>query len=212
VEVSAREGLVVVLPRRAALRHADEALRHWSAWIDEQVDLHGVREGPIRSELTTGSPLLVLGERRRIELTPLTAGRVRPRCTLDADRLLCELPPDQLLSPRPAVERWLRGLARREIPPRVAHWASELDLHPRRVIIGERTSRWGSCSARRTLSFCYRLVMAPPRVIDAIVAHEVCHLAHLDHSRRFWALLDSACPGHREAEEWLNDHQEAMVL
>jgi len=212
VEVSARQGLVVILPKRAALRHVDEALREFAAWIDVQVDKYGVREGPLRSELTTGSPLLVLGERRRIELAPLPAGRVRPRLTLDDARLLCELPSDQLLNPRLAVERWLRRLARREIVPRVDHWASELELYPRRIMVGERTSLWGSCSGRGTLSFCYRLVMAPVSVIDGIVAHEVCHLAHLNHSRRFWALLDSVCPGHRAGEKWLNDHHEAMIL
>lgn len=212
VQVSAREGLVVVLPRRAALREVEGALRELAPWIDEKVDVYGVREGPLRSELTTGSTLLVLGVRRRIELAPLPRDRVRPRISLEPSRLLCELPSDHLLDPRHAVERWLRRLARREIPPRVDHWASELDLHPQRVIIGERTSRWGSCSSRGTLSFCYRLVMAPPRVIDAIAAHEVCHLAHLNHSRRFWSLLDGACPWHREAEGWLDDHHEAMVL
>jgi predicted metal-dependent hydrolase len=126
--------------------------------------------------------------------------------------LLCELPPHEIFDPRPAVERWLRREARRAIPPRVDRWAAELDLHPARVIIGERTSRWGSCSGRGTLSFCYRLVMAPPRVIDAVVAHEVCHLAHLDHGKRFWSLLDGACPWHREAQQWLTDHHEALIL
>ncbi|MCP4571692.1 MAG: M48 family metallopeptidase [bacterium] len=212
VQVSAREGVVVVLPRRVALREVEATLREFAAWVDEQVDVHGVREGPLCSELTTGSPLLVMGARRRLELAALPAGRVRPRFTIEDERLLCELPSDRLLDPRPAVERWLRRLARQEIPPRVDHWAGELDLHPRRVIIGERTSRWGSCSSRGTLSFCYRLVMAPPRVVDAIVAHEVCHLAHLNHSKRFWSLLDAACPWHREAEEWLKEHHEAMIL
>lgn len=212
VQVSAREGLVVVLPKRMAGRAADEALAHWAEWIDGAVDKYGVREGPLRSELTTGSALLVLGERRVLQLTALPPGRSRARITLDDGTLRCELPPQEILDPRPALQRWLRREARREIPPRVDHWAEELDLHPQRVIIGERTSRWGSCSARGTLSFCYRLVMAPPRVIDAMVAHEVCHLAHLNHSKRFWFLLDSACPWHRESEAWLEDHHEAMIL
>jgi predicted metal-dependent hydrolase len=212
IECSAQDGLVIVLPRRAAARVVDEALDHWAAWIDREVDRFGVREGPLRSEYATGSALLVLGERRELRLAPLPAGRKRARFTPSVDELHCELPAAELLAPRPALERWLRKEARREIPPRVEHWSGELDLQPSRVIIGERTSRWGSCSTRGTLSFCYRLVMAPPRVIDAIVAHEVCHLAHLDHSKRFWALLDGACPWHREASEWLKDHHEAMVL
>ena len=212
VQVSAREGLVVILPRRAAATEIKRIMDHCAEWIDHQVDKHGVREGPLRSEHTTGSSLLILGERRTLKLAALPDGRKRARFTLSDDELFCELPPDEILTPRPALERWLRKEARREISPRVDHWADELGLHPSRVIFGERTSRWGSCSIRGTLSFCYRLVMAPPRVIDAIVAHEICHLAHLNHGKRFWALLDEACPWHREAEGWLEDHHEAMIL
>ena len=106
----------------------------------------------------------------------------------------------------------MRSLARRDLTARTAHWAETLDLHPRRVMVGERTSRWGSCSRQGALSFCYRLVMAPPRVADAVVAHEVCHLAHLDHGRRFWALLDSACPWHRDANRWLQDHEDELII
>ena len=212
VQVSAREGVVVVLPKRTAMREAEYVLAQCAEWVDGVVDKYGVREGPLRSELTTGSPLLVLGERRMVKLAALPSGRSRARITLEDDILNCELPPQEILDPRPALQRWLRRLARQEIPPMVDHWAGELGLSPSRVIMGERTSRWGSCSARGTLSFCYRLVMAPPRVIDAIVAHEVCHLAHLNHSKRFWSLLDSACPWHRESEAGLNDHHEAMIL
>ena len=54
--------------------------------------------------------------------------------------------------------------------------------------------------------------MAPPETIDAVVAHEVCHLVHLNHSPRFYALLDRVCPGHREAMDWLADHEEDLVI
>lgn len=212
VQVSRREGVVVVLPRRAARREVARVLDRWAAWIDMQVEKHGVRHGPRRVELTTGSPLLVLGEPRTLRLEALPAGRARPRAELGEDTLVLQLPAAQVLEPRPALQRWLRREARRELEARTAHWADALDLRPARIVVGERTSRWGSCSRRGTLSFCYRLVMAPPRVIDAVVAHEVCHLAHLDHSPRFWALLDGACPWHRDAYVWLNDHEDELAL
>ncbi len=212
VQVSRRDGLVVVLPRRAARRDAEAALRHWAQWIDGQVEKHGVRHGPRRIELTDGSPLLVLGEPRTLVLAPLPAGRSRPRAVLADATLTLELGAADLLSPRPVLERWLRRRARRDLEERTAHWADTLDLHPAKVIVGERTSRWGSCSRQGTLSFCYRLVMAPPRVIDAVVAHEVCHLAHLDHSRRFWTLLDGACPWHRDAYAWLSEHEDDLII
>ena len=54
--------------------------------------------------------------------------------------------------------------------------------------------------------------MAPPEVIDAVVAHEICHLRHLNHGRRFYRLLDLACPEHRERMDWLRDHEHALQL
>jgi predicted metal-dependent hydrolase len=62
------------------------------------------------------------------------------------------------------------------------------------------------------LSFCYRLIMAPPEVIDAVVAHEICHLAHMNHGPRFYALLDEACPGHRRAMAWLRENEDNLLL
>ena len=212
VQVSRRDGLVVVLPRRATRRDAEAALRQFATWIDEKVEEHGVRQGPRLVELVTGSPLLVLGEPRTLVLGPLPPGRARSRVTLADDALVMELPPADLLAPRAPLERWLRRQARRELEERTAFWADSLDLHPQKVVVGERTSRWGSCSRRGTISYCYRLVMAPPRVMDAVVAHEVCHLAHLDHSRRFWTLLDGACPWHRDAYRWLTDHEDELVI
>jgi predicted metal-dependent hydrolase len=113
---------------------------------------------------------------------------------------------------RAVLEKYLRRLARKDLTERTAHWADRIGLFPRKVIVGERTSRWGSCSVRGTISYCYRLVMAPPEAIDAVVAHEICHLAHLNHSRRFYALLDKVCPDHRTSMKWLVDHHDDLQL
>jgi predicted metal-dependent hydrolase len=72
-------------------------------------------------------------------------------------------------------------------------------------IAGQRT-RWGSCSSRGTLSFNWRLALAPPEVLDYVVAHEVCHLREPNHSRRFWRLLEEVRPGYREQLAWLREH------
>ncbi len=213
VQVSSRDGLVVVLPRRAAKHEVARALEQWAAWIDVQVERHGVRHGPRRVELVTGSPLMVYGEPRTLVLRPLPPGRSRARVTLGDDTLTAELPAADLLAPRPVLERWLRREARRDLE--AAH--RPLGRHPgpaadRRWWWVSAPAAGAAARARGTLSFCYRLVMAPPRVIDAVVAHEVCHLAHLDHSRRFWALLDSACPWHRDANRWLVDHEDELAL
>ena len=210
LQVSARAGLEVVLPWRWALRDVDDALRAHAEWIDHQVDRHDVRFGPRTRELVDGAAIHMLGTPRRLDLLPLPEGRVSARITLSDEAIRAELPPGDLLDPRPALRRWLRRLARARLEDRVAHFAELHGFDPRRVIVGERTSRWGSCSSRGTLSFCDRLIMAPPEVIDAVVCHELCHLRHLNHGLSFKALLKMVCPDHDRHMDWLREHHDEM--
>jgi hypothetical protein len=76
----------------------------------------------------------------------------------------------------------------------------------RRIAIRDTRSRWGSCSSTGTLSFSWRLALAPRRILDYVVVHELCHLVHHDHSHRFWSLLGRVRPSYRDERSWLSDH------
>jgi predicted metal-dependent hydrolase len=212
IQICKRDGLVIVLPQKVGLKVVPELLEHWADWIDTKADEYGVRHGPQIPQYATGSEILIMGRERRLEITSLPAGRKRPVIDLADVSLTCALAPADVFEVRGVLEKYLRRLAKADLPDRTALWADRIGLFPRKVIIGERTSRWGSCSVRGTISYCYRLVMAPPEVIDAVVAHEICHLAHMNHSRRFYALLDKVCPDHRARMKWLVDHHDDLQL
>ena len=212
VRVSRETGVVVTLPRGDRLDVAQELLQAWSDWIEERVEREGVWDGPVVRSFATGSRILLHGEPHTLRLDPLPAGRSRSRMRLQDDTLVLELPPSDLLSPRDALQRHLKKEGGRFLRERVAHWVAITDLHPARVVVGERRTRWGSCSSRGTISLCYRLVMAPPQVADAIVVHELCHLRHMNHSRRFYTLLESFLPDYRETVAWLRDHGEELRI
>ena len=111
--------------------------------------------------------------------------------------------------PAPAgdAEAWYRSQARRRLTVIAEQQGERLDLTGwSRIRIGDQRSRWGSCSSRGTLSFSWRLVMAPSWVAEYVVVHELCHLRHMDHSPRFWRLLDGAFPHRRRAQRWLRLH------
>src|SRR3954468_18426001 len=84
--------------------------------------------------------------------------------------------------------------------------AEQLGVTYRRIRIGGQRTLWGSCSPSGTLSFNWRLVLAPVEVLDYVVVHEVCHLRHLDHSQRFWRLVERRRPGWRQQRNWLREH------
>ena len=212
IQVCKRDGLVIILPERMGLKVIPELLEYWADWIDTKADEYDVRQGPRVRQFATGSVISILGKPRHLAITNLPNGRKRPVIELTDDSLNLALAPADVFEVRPVMEKFLRGLARQDLTERTAIWADRIGLFPRKVIVGERTSRWGSCSARGTLSFCYRLIMAPPEAVDAVVAHEICHLAHLNHSRRFYALLDKVCPDHLVWMKWLVDHHDDLQL
>jgi hypothetical protein len=88
----------------------------------------------------------------------------------------------------------------------VAALAAQHELAYERVTVRGQRSRWGSCSRKGTISLNFRLIQLPPEVCDYILIHELMHLRQQNHSRRFWRLVEKACPEFREAERWLRTH------
>jgi predicted metal-dependent hydrolase len=117
--------------------------------------------------------------------------RQRPRLRLDPRRV-------SEAEARVAVRELVRMLVEEEAP--------ELDVEYERIQIRDQRTRWGSCSTRGTLSFNWRLVLAPFEVLDYVVVHELCHLREPNHSRRFWRLVESRRPDWRVQRDWLHEH------
>jgi predicted metal-dependent hydrolase len=104
------------------------------------------------------------------------------------------------------IQDHLKREARRDLEAAVARHTTTLDLAPRSVGLRDPISRWGSCSAAGSLNFSWRLIFAPPFVLDYLAAHEVAHLVHLDHSPEFWKLAHRLSPAVDRAEGWLAMH------
>lgn len=108
------------------------------------------------------------------------------------------------------VTDFLKAEARRELEAAVALHTQNLGLPARRLVLRDTTSRWGSCSSRGHLSFSWRLILAPPLVLDYLAAHEVAHLKEMNHSHRFWAVVHRLCPRTEEAEKWLKKNGSSL--
>lgn len=110
------------------------------------------------------------------------------------------------LDPRHVSEAEARRAVRELVAMLIEDEAPLLGVEPKRIQIRDQRSRWGSCSTRGTLSFNWRLVLAPFEVLDYVVVHELCHLREPNHSRRFWRLVESRRPGWRVQRDWLHEH------
>jgi predicted metal-dependent hydrolase len=111
-----------------------------------------------------------------------------------------------------ALERWYRRRAPVEIAPRLDAAVAHVGARYSRLSIRGQRTRWASCSSTGTMSFNWRLLLAPAEILDYVVEHEVAHLDVPDHSDRFWALLDRRMPGWDEHEAWLRRHGHALRL
>ena len=148
-----------------------------------------------------GAPLLYLGRPLTLALFPARGKAIA------ADLLHLTV-----LHPTPSDERaiaafcgrWLKEQALALLAPRALHFASRLRTQPPAVKLSNARSQWGSCNYRGEIRLNWRLVQLPPRLADYVVAHEVAHLVELNHSARFWALVEALLPGHAEARRELD--------
>jgi len=95
---------------------------------------------------------------------------------------------------------------------RIGRYQNELRVKPKSVEIVESTTKWGSCSSDKKLTFNYRLAMAPLEVIDYVIIHELCHLLHMNHDRSFWRRVGSIMPDYKEKQDYLARHGQSMTL
>lgn len=105
-----------------------------------------------------------------------------------------------------ALEKRYRDAAREYIPKRVEYYHELTGGNYTKITIRDQKTRWGSCSSNGTLSFNYRLMLAPPRVLDYVVVHELCHLTHMNHSKDFWNMVSSILPDYKEYRKWLKEN------
>ena len=110
-----------------------------------------------------------------------------------------------------AIKRRYREEARRKFEERVAYYHPLTGGTYTSITIRDQKSRWGSCSSRGTLSFNYRLIFAPPVILDYVVVHELCHLTFMDHSKNFWNKVASVMPDYKNHRQWLKDHGQELT-
>lgn len=113
---------------------------------------------------------------------------------------------------RSALEQRYIAAAKEYFPKRVAYFHQFTGGSYSRITIRDQKTRWGSCSARGTLSFNWRLMLAPPTIPDYVIVHELCHLTYMNHSDEFWHKVESVYPDYRSARIWLKEHGYELVL
>lgn len=183
----------VTIPRGGSPAAAREFVARNSRWLEQQFERLQSRPAQMPA-WQIGTTILFRGETVRIEAGE--AGTI----SFAGERLKVAAATADL---RPVIERHLRQLAVRELPPRLLALAKLHQLAVARVTVRNQKTRWGSCSRRGTISLNWRLIQTPDFVRDYILLHELMHLREMNHSARFWREVESVCPDFSQAERWL---------
>ncbi|MFT4014089.1 MAG: SprT family zinc-dependent metalloprotease [Paracoccus sp. (in: a-proteobacteria)] len=197
LRVTRAEGRVVLtLPPRVTLAEGRAFAQSRAEWLRQ-----AQAEMPLRAMVQPGALLPVEGRALRLTPAPVRAALIRD----DALLLPCAADPGR------AAAAFLRHLAHARLLAACDRHAAALGRDFRALTLRDTRSRWGSCTQDGRLMFSWRLAMAPPGVLDYVAAHEVAHLAHMDHSRAFWAACARLMPGFAPHRAWLRTHGQELM-
>ena len=198
IHPSARQAILTMPPRGNLADAKDFAERH-GAWIAAR--LGGL---PKAAPFATGTTLPLRSTPHKIVHRAGERGTVWAETRDSGEKILC------VAGDLPHIERrvldYLKREARHDLAKASARYAEILGVKVRRITIRDQSSRWGSCTSAGSLSFSWRLILAPPYVLDYLAAHEVAHLVEMNHSPRFWKVVGRICPATERAKKWLDTH------
>ena len=198
IHAATRE-VILTMPPRGSIREAKEFAQKHGGWIAARL-----RRLPDAAPVVTGTVLPLRGVEHRIVHRPGMRGTVWAETGADGEALLC------VAGEAPHINRRVGDFLRREAlhdlntASRLA--AEKLGVTIKRISVRDQSSRWGSCSTTGLLSYSWRLILAPPFVLNYLAVHEVAHLIEMNHSARFWRLVNSICSDAGRAKAWLDIH------
>ncbi len=192
-----RRAVIVTLPLQCDLDEAGTFLNRHIDWVRARLD-----SLPNQVLFEDGAAMPLRGEPHRIAFTGKAGTRLISIDRQPGQRPTIIVPGAKDLAAN-RLSRWLGDEARRDLEVSVQRHTRLVSRKATRIAVRDQTSRWGSCSTTGSLSFSWRLILAPPFVLDYVAAHEVAHLAEMNHGPGFWALVKKICPDFEAAKQWL---------
>ena len=196
--------LVVRAPLRASNRSIHEFIAKNSLWIERKQTQARAAVPPTPRRYISGEEFLYLGSAYPLEIVT----DQEQSLLLNGNFKLAE---SALVDAQAVFEGWYREHARRILVERVDCFARQHSFQYKRIGVTSARTRWGSCSAAASLSFSWRLILAPMQVVDYVVVHELVHTVFHDHSGQFWGRVEQICPDYREHRGWLKKNGQQLL-
>lgn len=209
--IKVEEGVVsVVVPKALPMEKIHQLLAAKHQWILEKLAIHADARPSRGKEYVSGEAFPYLGRNYRLKVVQ---GTVTPTKLVDG-KITVTVPEYALQAHyvRRSLIHWYKRNADKKIREKVERYQSVVGIETAVVRIKDFKSRWGSCTPYGDLEFNWLVVLAPNRIVDYVVVHELCHLLHHDHSPQFWREVERVMPDYRECKEWLRDNAQLLVV
>ncbi|SHM88691.1 M48 family metallopeptidase [Roseibium suaedae] len=193
-------GPVLTVPGGGDLARAERFVRQHTGWLLERLTIRGDRV-----DLSAGTIVPVRGEDHEIRASGKLRGLVQQSSDPETGAKILLVPGADDHIPR-KVETWLKAAAKAELTEAAFFHAQKIGAKINGLTVRDTKSRWGSCASNGKLSFSWRLILAPPEILDYVAAHEVAHLREMNHSARFWSLCQQLAPQTPSARLWLKQN------
>lgn len=194
------DGIELRIPAKLSNKVVESILNEHEDWIEERLSSLPVRDTLPENHL-----------RLHGQTFPLIRDVNETRFRFTKDAFHCPFSWDESIL-QAAYERWLRERAIAYVAERALLYEQQLGVEAKRIRIGHQKTRWGSCSSAGTISINVRLMLAPPSIMDYVIAHEWTHLVHFNHSRAFWTTLATIYPDVEGAMQWLRQHGHTLTI
>lgn len=201
--------LQITAPSKFPATSVEEILHKKGNWIIKKIEhLAHVAANPINKSITHGASILYLGQPYTLLFTNNQC--TKPTIYLEDHQIIINsplMPMKQSTSlTETLLKQWYWDKASALLSEKTLQWAAKIKVYPQRLTIKDQKTRWGSCSSKGNINYNWRIIMAPPEVIDYLVIHELCHLRVPNHSAAFWHEVGHSSPFFKQHRAWLKDH------
>lgn len=204
-QLSVEGGFVkVVIPSNVTQEHLQKLLESKKNWIFDKIRVQSEYLIPKTKEYISGESFTYLGKNYRLHVNTSGASAVKlksGRLEVSLEDNLSKDEQDECI--RSALTDWYVERATERLNEKTSRYAKILGIKPRKVQVSDFKSRWGSCSIKGDIAYNWRIIIAPHRIVDYVVVHELAHMIKHDHSPDFWKTIEKVLPDYRERKEWL---------
>ena len=200
-----RDGKVSIhIPTRLPLKFAQQFVEQKTRWIQNKLSEQSLKQCK-EKQFIDGEVFLFLNEEITLRLIQAESS---PIIKINDQQLEFHGRLNRLSKTaiRAALVRWYKQQAEEHITVRTAYLSKKINILPHSITIKTYKARWGSCNIRGEIQFNWKLMLAPPNIIDYVIIHELCHIQHHNHSTQFWQLVEHHCPTFKASRLWLKNN------